>query len=251
MESRYIQNATDLGRWIGELFPDLKGAKGIAVVRTLFNGIATSLYTQVKDGVTDPHVQIQGFGSTRVVKRQPRRARNPKTGEEVRLGERYTLKWTPSDGFKSALNDPKGQDYFKSLPVGLPEGFTESVPVSSRNSHNGKSAFNQLEFESMENVDRVLGRSRATAQSLGGGSSRKSTRKPRATTRTTAGGPTVKPGLKTNRKPKATLSRKGSSATRARTTKPAKTNPDDALKKLFFDLASKQGWFSNETPASV
>lgn len=167
MEKKYLQNATDLGHWLGSLFPELGQVKGVAIVRTLFNGIAHSLYDQVLTGVADPHVQIQGFGSTRVIERQPRQARNPKTGAQIKLDKRLVVKWTPSDSFKSALNDPKGGEaYFQSLPMGMGD--------SAGSTENGSSpSFNKVNFESAEGVDRAFGRGRTSLASIGGGSNGK------------------------------------------------------------------------------
>lgn len=36
-------------------------------------------------------VELRGFGAFSVRKREPRKARNPKNGQEVKIGERYSI----------------------------------------------------------------------------------------------------------------------------------------------------------------
>ena len=49
-------------------------------------------------------VQIAGFGSFKVGKRQARTGRNPQTGEAIQIPARNTPKFIPGKGLKDAVN---------------------------------------------------------------------------------------------------------------------------------------------------
>ena len=53
----------------------------------------------------DEKVQIVGFGVYEVKHRPARKARNPKTGEEVQLGERVSPIFKPGKMMKQAVSD--------------------------------------------------------------------------------------------------------------------------------------------------
>ncbi|MEM1973514.1 MAG: HU family DNA-binding protein, partial [Thermoplasmata archaeon] len=46
---------------------------------------------------------LVGFGTFSVTKRKPRKGRNPKTGEEVKIPATKSLKFTPGKAFKEAI----------------------------------------------------------------------------------------------------------------------------------------------------
>ncbi len=48
-------------------------------------------------------VELRNFGVFEVRKRKPRRARNPRTGEEVMVGERFTVKFKPGQVIKERV----------------------------------------------------------------------------------------------------------------------------------------------------
>jgi DNA-binding protein HU-beta len=48
-------------------------------------------------------VQIVGFGAFEVKHRPPRKARNPKTGEEIEIGERRSAVFKPGKNLKEAV----------------------------------------------------------------------------------------------------------------------------------------------------
>ncbi len=54
-------------------------------------------------------VQISGFGRLEVVRRRPRKGRNPKTGEEIRIGSRNSLVFRPSRVLLDRLNAARGE----------------------------------------------------------------------------------------------------------------------------------------------
>ncbi len=49
-------------------------------------------------------IEIRGFGSFRVKKKNPRNARNPRTGEKVFVGEHFVPAFKFSKDFKSAVD---------------------------------------------------------------------------------------------------------------------------------------------------
>ena len=50
-------------------------------------------------------IEIRGFGTFKVKERNPRTARNPKTGAKVDLGKRYVPMFKVSKEFKKSVND--------------------------------------------------------------------------------------------------------------------------------------------------
>ena len=54
-----------------------------------------------KDG---ENLSIINFGKLEVVERAPRLGRNPKTGEEVKIGKRKSVKFRPGKAFLEKLN---------------------------------------------------------------------------------------------------------------------------------------------------
>ena len=49
-------------------------------------------------------IEIRGFGSFRVKKKNPRNARNPRTGEKVFVGEHFVPAFKFSKDFKTAVD---------------------------------------------------------------------------------------------------------------------------------------------------
>lgn len=57
------------------------------------NGFITTLIETLNEG---DGIELRGFGSFRVQHRNARKARNPQTNEEVRIGPRYVPVFRPS-----------------------------------------------------------------------------------------------------------------------------------------------------------
>lgn len=53
------------------------------------------------------HIEIRGFGTFRTVIRAPRTGRNPRTGSEVRIGERRAPVFKTSKELKARVEAPK------------------------------------------------------------------------------------------------------------------------------------------------
>ncbi len=50
-------------------------------------------------------VKISGFGNFEIRRKDPRKGRNPQTGEEIVISERQVLTFKPSQVLKERLND--------------------------------------------------------------------------------------------------------------------------------------------------
>lgn len=71
------------------------------VVNTLLDALASTLSAGGK-------VELRGFGSFRLKVREARSARNPKTGEKVRVQERAVPVFRAGKELKEAVNGGKG-----------------------------------------------------------------------------------------------------------------------------------------------
>lgn len=53
-------------------------------------------------------IEIRGFGSFELHYRPPRKARNPKTGEQVDLGGKYAVHFKPGKELREKVDHPDG-----------------------------------------------------------------------------------------------------------------------------------------------
>ncbi len=67
-------------------------------VNELFNMIKTTL-------AKDERVEVRGFGSFALNHRNARTARNPKTGEQVKVGAKAIPHFKPGKALREAVND--------------------------------------------------------------------------------------------------------------------------------------------------
>lgn len=88
-------NKIDLARSIVERH-ELSRAQAVAIVDELFEDIQNSI-------VTDDPVRIAGFGIFRVRDRAARIARNPATGEPVKVPAKRVFKFLPAKALKEAI----------------------------------------------------------------------------------------------------------------------------------------------------
>lgn len=72
---------------------DLPKTKTEAVVNAVFEELASAL---LKKDV----IFIRGFGIFKVIHKQERVGRNPKTGEKIKIPARDTATWRPSEALK-------------------------------------------------------------------------------------------------------------------------------------------------------
>jgi DNA-binding protein HU-beta len=69
--------------------------------RDLVDSVFGSITEAAKKG---EEISIFGFGKFRVSERGPRKGRNPKTGEAIKIGASKRLKFEPARAMKMALN---------------------------------------------------------------------------------------------------------------------------------------------------
>ena len=78
-------------------YPQLQTDEAANIVDLLFNEMADAL-------VKKNRIEIRGFGTFSLRKREARTARNPKTGEKVNVKERYVTYFRAGKGLKDKLN---------------------------------------------------------------------------------------------------------------------------------------------------
>lgn len=78
-------------------------ATGLTKVETeaVMDGIVTTIISALEE---NDRVELRGFGTFSVKKRDPRKARNPGTGEVLHLPERYVPAFKPSGLLKTRVN---------------------------------------------------------------------------------------------------------------------------------------------------
>jgi len=67
-----------------------------AVVDCVFSKIREAL-------LKNENVTLTGFGTFRMAERSARKGRNPRTGEEIEIGQRRMPRFVPARGFKEDL----------------------------------------------------------------------------------------------------------------------------------------------------
>jgi DNA-binding protein HU-beta len=82
----------------------IANATGLSKVETetVVEGFILCIIDALKE---QENIEIRGFGTFKVKERQPRSARNPKTGEKVELGRRFVPMFKVSKEFKKAVNE--------------------------------------------------------------------------------------------------------------------------------------------------
>lgn len=86
-----------------DIVDDVSRSTGLTKVETeaVMNGIMTTISAALE---SDRRVELRGFGTFGVRKRDPRKARNPGTGEIVFLPERYVPTFKPSGLLRKSVN---------------------------------------------------------------------------------------------------------------------------------------------------
>ncbi len=82
----------------------IASATGLTKVETeaVVDGFITTVIGAMKDG---KNIEIRGFGSFKVKKRKGRIARNPRTGEQVMVGEHFVPTFKVSKEMKQVVNE--------------------------------------------------------------------------------------------------------------------------------------------------
>ncbi len=81
----------------------IASATGLTKVETeaVVDGFISTVINTLKDG---KNIEIRGFGSFKVKKRKGRIARNPRTGEQVKVDEHYVPLFKVSKELKNLVN---------------------------------------------------------------------------------------------------------------------------------------------------
>ena len=77
---------------------DLTKKHSEVIVDTVFRSIIEALHRGEK-------IELRGFGSFRLRKREPRKGRNPKTGEAVALAGKHVPHFKPGKDLRERVND--------------------------------------------------------------------------------------------------------------------------------------------------
>lgn len=90
-------NRSDLIKQLAEVF-DIDTASTDQIVKTILNCMSEALENGER-------IEIRGFGSFELRYREPRMARNPKTGERVQTHGKYAIHFKPGKELKERVND--------------------------------------------------------------------------------------------------------------------------------------------------
>ena len=86
-------------------FAKLLFEKGVFTTRTEAEKKVDIIFETMEKTLLDGEdISIINWGKLEVVERAPRLGRNPKTGEEVNIGERKSVKFRPRKEFLEKLN---------------------------------------------------------------------------------------------------------------------------------------------------
>lgn len=87
-----------------DLVEQVYEAIGPGVTKKDCGSVVDAFLNAVKQALADgEHIEIRGFGTFKVRKRRPRLARNPRTGESVRVPARLVPVFKPSRLFKAQI----------------------------------------------------------------------------------------------------------------------------------------------------
>jgi integration host factor subunit beta len=104
---------------------DLTKKHSEVIVETVFKSIIDALHRGEK-------IELRGFGSFRLRQREPRKGRNPKTGDKVDVPPKKVPYFKPGKELKDLINrmpDPSAQPVF--APGGSANPGTETPPTGS------------------------------------------------------------------------------------------------------------------------
>lgn len=84
---------------LAKKYPHLYQRDIETLVATIFDDISETL-------VDGGRVELRGFGAFSIRKREARKARNPKNGQEVNIGERYAIYFRTGKDLRERINKP-------------------------------------------------------------------------------------------------------------------------------------------------
>lgn len=80
-------------------------AEEYELTKTFAKEMLESVFQKISDTAgKGEEVSIFGFGTFKVVERKPRKGRNPRTGEPVKIAASKSLKFKPAKAVKEAVN---------------------------------------------------------------------------------------------------------------------------------------------------
>lgn len=87
-----------------EIISRISEAVGLTRIETeaVINAFIVVINDALKKG---QEVEIRGLGSFRIIEREPRLARNPKTGEKIQLPRRRVPQFRPSKDLRKSVNE--------------------------------------------------------------------------------------------------------------------------------------------------
>jgi integration host factor subunit beta len=91
---------SELIQALAKRFPHLYQRDIETLVNTVLDSVADEL-------VTGGRVELRGFGAFSVRKREARKARNPKNGKEVFIGERHAIYFRTGKELRERVNNVK------------------------------------------------------------------------------------------------------------------------------------------------
>src|SRR5579884_690488 len=86
---------------LSKKYPHLYQRDIETLVNTIFDDISAAL-------IGGGRVELRGFGAFSIRKREARKARNPKNGAEVYIGERYTIYFRTGKELRERINGKSG-----------------------------------------------------------------------------------------------------------------------------------------------
>lgn len=89
-----------------DLVEQVYEAIGPGVTKKDCGAVVDAFLNSIKHALADgEHIEIRGFGTFKVRSRRPRLARNPRTGESVRVPARQVPVFKPSRLFKAEVEN--------------------------------------------------------------------------------------------------------------------------------------------------
>ncbi len=85
-------------------------AKATGLTKRDTKEVVEGVFESIKASIAQGHrIELRGFGVFQYKSRKPRKARNPKTGEEVQLEKRYVPIFKPSPDFAKRVDNEMQQ----------------------------------------------------------------------------------------------------------------------------------------------
>lgn len=95
-----IKSLTHIAEKMHENYQDISKNDILEFVKDVFKNVKETIM-ESKEGES---LSIHGFGSFRAITKNPRKARNPKTGETIDVPAKRAVKFRPTTMFKTELN---------------------------------------------------------------------------------------------------------------------------------------------------